>query len=85
MINLKLLNVTLAKTGAIRETKTEKLYRELGLESLQNRRMLRRLCSFYKIYRDHIPPYLHNLILRKVKILIPLRTTKEITLFRVKH
>ena len=37
-------NATLATTGAIRETKTEKLYRELGLESLQNRRMLRRLC-----------------------------------------
>ena len=55
-------NPALAMTGAIRGTNTEKLDQELGLESLQNRRKLRRLCLFYKIYKDHTPPYLHNFI-----------------------
>ena len=45
-------NVALAITGAIRGTDTEKLYQELGLESLRNRRKLRRLYLFYKIYKD---------------------------------
>ena len=55
-------NAALAITGAIRGTNTEKLYQELGLESLQNRRKLRRLSLFYKIYKDQSPLYLHNLI-----------------------
>ena len=55
-------NAAIAMTGAIWGTNTEKLYRELGLESLQNRRQLGRLCLFYKIYKNHNPPYLHNLI-----------------------
>ena len=55
-------NAALAITGAIQGTITEKLYQELRLESLQNRRKLRRLCLFYKIHKDHTPPYLHNVI-----------------------
>ena len=43
-------NAALAITGAIRGTNTVKLYQELGLEPLQNRRKLRRLSLFYKIY-----------------------------------
>ena len=58
-------NAALAMTGAIRGTNTERLYQELGLESLQNRAKLRRLCLFYKIFKDHTPPYLHNLIPKK--------------------
>ena len=50
----------LAMTGAIRGTNTERLYQDLGLESLQNKPKLRRLCLFEKIYEDHTPPYLHN-------------------------
>ena len=46
--------------GVIRGTSTGKLYQELGLESLQNRRKLQRLCLFYKIYK--YPLNLHNLI-----------------------
>ena len=49
-------------TGAIRETNTQKFYQELKSQSLKNRRKLRRLCLFYKRYKDHTPPYLHNLI-----------------------
>ena len=39
-------NATLAIRGAIRGTNTEGLYQELRLESLQNRRKLRRLSLF---------------------------------------
>ena len=45
-------NATLAITGAIRETSKEKLYQELGLESLHQRRWYRKLCYFYKIFKE---------------------------------
>ena len=56
-------NAAIAITGAIRGTSSEKLYQELGLESL---RWLRKLCLFYKIYNKS-PSYLHNLTPAKVK------------------
>ena len=40
-------NACLAITGAIRGTSTEKIYQELGLESLKSRRWFRKLCHFY--------------------------------------
>ena len=43
-------NACLAITGAIRGTSKEKLYQELGLESLQLRRWYRKLGMFYRIY-----------------------------------
>ena len=76
-------NTELAMTGAIRGTNNEKLYQKLGLESLQNNRKLRRLCLFYKIYKDHTPTYLHNLIPKNFQSSYSLRTTNEILLFRV--
>ena len=60
-------NAAIAITGAIRGTSSEKLYQELGLESLRSRRWLRRLCLFYKIYKNKSPSYLHNLIPGRVK------------------
>ena len=39
-------NAALAITGAIRGNYSEKLYQELGLESLQQRRWYRKLCTF---------------------------------------
>ena len=39
-------NVALAITGAISRTSREKIYAELGLESLQDRRWYRKLCVF---------------------------------------
>ena len=47
-------NAAIAITGAIRGTSSEKLYQELGLESLRSRRWLRKLCLFYKIYKIRI-------------------------------
>ena len=40
-------NAALAITGTIRGTSREKLYQVLGLESLEDRRWLRRLCYFH--------------------------------------
>ena len=55
-------NVALAITGAIRGTNTVKLYPELGLESLRNRRKLRRFNLFCKICNDQSPLNLYNLV-----------------------
>ena len=43
-------NSAIAITGAIRGTSSEKLFQEVGLESLKSRRWLRKLCLFYKIF-----------------------------------
>ena len=43
-------NACLAITGALRGISKEKLYQELGLESLQLRRWYRKLGIFYKIF-----------------------------------
>ena len=45
-------NAAVCNTGAIRETSKEKLFEELGLESLQHRPWYRKLCCFYKILKD---------------------------------
>ena len=42
-------NAALTITGAIQETSRDKIYKELGLESLQSRRSLHCLCTFHKI------------------------------------
>ena len=52
----------LAITGAIQGTSREKVYLELGLESLQNRRWYKCLCYMFKIMNEEAPKYLTNLI-----------------------
>ena len=39
------------KTGAIRGSSREKLYQELGFESLQQSRWYRKLCNFCKVFK----------------------------------
>ena len=51
-------NAALAITGCIRGTSREKLYCELGLESLADRRYCRRMLFFYKIFNGQAPSYL---------------------------
>ena len=51
-------NAYLAITGCFRGTSREKLYSELGLESLSDRRFSRRLFFFYKILNGLAPRYL---------------------------
>ena len=55
-------NACLAITGATRGISTEKIYQELGLESLKSRRWFRKLCHFYEIFNEKSPSYLFNLI-----------------------
>ena len=55
-------NAALAITWAIRGTSKKKLYQELGLESLKDRRWLRRMSYLYKIISRKLPRYLYELI-----------------------
>ena len=55
-------NAALAITGAIRGTSREKIYQELGLESLQQRSWYRKLCLFFKIHKNQCPKYLFDII-----------------------
>ena len=55
-------NAFLAITGATRGTSSEKLYQDLGLESLKSRRWCRKLCHFYKVLNEKSPSYLFALI-----------------------
>ena len=52
----------LAITGAIRATSREKLYEELGLESLQLSLWFRKLSCFYKLFNSEYPHYLFKVI-----------------------
>ena len=47
-------------TGAIKGTSRDKLYRELSLESLEDRRRFRRLFFFHKIIQGLLPSSLHT-------------------------
>ena len=55
-------NAPLAITGAIGGISREKLYQELDLESLKDRRWLRRLCYLHKVLSTELPAYLYKLI-----------------------
>ena len=55
-------NSALAITGAMKGTSREKLYQRLGLEYLQQRRCMRRLCLFYKVVSTKLPAYIYDFI-----------------------
>ena len=63
-------NTALAITGAIRSTSREKLYQELGLESLRKRRWYRKLCSFFQISKD-LRLIFSKYFLALAKVIIP--------------
>ena len=77
-------NAAVTITGAIRGTSKEKLFEELGLESLQHRRWYRKLCCFYKILKDQSPKYLFNII-PKLNRPYSTRNANNIPHFKVKH
>ena len=60
-------NAALAITGAIRGSSREKLYQELGLESLKQRRCYRKLCYFFKLTKT-ILPSIHSIISRRLEV-----------------
>ena len=53
-------NATLAITGAIRGSSTEKFYEELGLEPLKSRRWYRKMSFLYKVLKSTSLSYLFN-------------------------
>ena len=55
---LKQYKDALAITGAIESTSGDKIYQELGLESLKSRRWYKRLSSMFKIMKEKAPNYL---------------------------
>ena len=55
-------NASLAITGCIRGTSRERIYSELGLESLADRRWCRRLVFLYKIINGSAPNYLKRIL-----------------------
>ena len=77
-------NACLAITGAIRGSSREKLYQELGFESLQQRRWYRNLCCFYKIFKNGSPRSLFNIIPTRNPFYIT-RNHTNIPLFKTNH
>ena len=55
-------NAIIAITGTVRGTSSEKLFQELGLETLKSRRWFRKVYLFYKMLYSKSPSYLFNLI-----------------------
>ena len=55
-------NAAIAITRTIRGTSSEKLFQELGLETLKSRRWFRKLYLLYEILHGKSPSYLFNLI-----------------------
>ena len=62
MIESVQYNAALAITGAILGCSRDKLYQELGFESLHDRRWFRKLCFYYKIRNNMCPLYLTELL-----------------------
>ena len=77
-------NACLPITGDIRGTSREKIYRELGLESLQLRRCYRKLCLFYKGFKNEHSKYLFHLIPVRCTSYAT-RTESNVPLIKAKH
>ena len=77
-------NAALAIAGAIRGSSREKLYQELGLESLKSRRRYQELCLFFKLKKNKHPSYLFDMI-PKVLLTRTTRNYNNILLFNVRH
>ena len=77
-------NAALAVAGAIRGFSREKLYQELGLESLRQRRWYRNLCYFFKLTKNKSPKYLFNNI-PTVRSTYRTRNIDNIPQFNVRH
>ena len=62
----KQYNACLAITGVFRGISKKKLYQELGLESLENRRWFRKLCLFFKTLKNKSPGYLYSMTQQRI-------------------
>ena len=77
-------NAALAITGVIGGSSREKLYQELGLESLKSWQWYQKLCLFFNLKKNKQPSYLFDII-PKVLTTWTTRNHKNIPLFNVKH
>ena len=57
-------NAALMITGAFKGILHGKIYQELGLESLANRRWTKKLIVFYKIILGLLPSYLKDYLIQ---------------------
>ena len=71
-------NACLAISGCFRGTSQEKLYSELGLESLADQRFSRRMIFFYKIMNNLSPSYLRSYLPARLAEPRILRTRNQI-------
>ena len=84
MLELIQYNAALATTSAIRSNFGEKLYQELGFESLQQQQWYQKLSLFFKIIKKPSPRYLFELIPTARQTYMT-RNENSILLFNVKH
>ena len=70
----------LAITGAIQGTSRERLYKELGLESLSDRRWVLKLTFFYKIVKGNSPEYLSSYLKGNNNSVYNTRSVSQISL-----
>ena len=77
-------NACLAIAGATRGNSREKLYEELGLESLQLRRWFRKLSCFYKLFKTEHPDYLFKLIVSRRSSYVT-RNIHNMPSFKTRH
>ena len=74
----------LAITGAIRGTSKEKLYQELGLESLRHHRWYQKLSFLYNLINTNSPSYLFKILpLRNSRY--DTRNINKLPLFKTNH
>ena len=64
-------NAAIAVTGVIRGTFSQKLFQELGLETLKSRRWFRKLYLIYKVLHSKSPSYIFKLTLFLPSYFIP--------------
>ena len=82
--NLIQYNTALAVAGAVRGSSSEKLYQELVLESLKNRRWYRKFCQFYQILKSKSPRCIFDIIPAKLRVHNS-RYCDNIPLLKIKH
>ena len=78
-------NSTLVITGAIRGSSTEKIYEELGLESLKSRCWYRKMGFLYKVFKSESLSYLFNTIPNSNNRKHQTRNSDKIPTFFAKH
>ena len=75
-------NASLAR-GCFRRTSQEKIYSELGLESLVDRRFADRMIFFYQLMNDLTPNYLRNYLQVRLPASINVRARNPIYLLNI--